>query len=96
VTGERVKASSRLSKWNPKKEKLRRVAGGSWSKPPRFATDSDGEQALEADDWRWSPWVKLGAGGRQKRPEGIRRATSPYGFIRGEDPEELSPDVAAG
>jgi hypothetical protein len=47
VTGEGVKALSRFVKVNPRKVKLRRVAGGSRSKPPRFATDSGEEQGPE-------------------------------------------------
>jgi hypothetical protein len=47
VTGERMKVRSGLAKRNPRKRKLRRVAGGSRSKPPRFATDSGEEQGPE-------------------------------------------------
>jgi hypothetical protein len=43
MAGESVKVLSRFAKKNPRKEKLRRGAGGSRSKPPRFATDSQEE-----------------------------------------------------
>jgi hypothetical protein len=55
VTGDSVKAESRLEKRNPKKEKLRRGAGTSRSKPPRCATDSGGEQSPESGGLELEP-----------------------------------------
>jgi hypothetical protein len=45
MAGAGVKALARFAEKNPRKVKLRRGAGGSWSKPPRFATDSREEQS---------------------------------------------------
>jgi len=79
-----VKALSRFAKWNPRKVKLWRVAGGSRSKPPRFATDSGEEQGPGGGCLVLVPYsLKLGAGDRQKRHEGNgerrARAASPEG-----------------
>jgi hypothetical protein len=55
MAGESVKVLSRFAKKNPRKEKLRRGAGGSRSKPPRFATDSQEEQGPGGGCWLVEP-----------------------------------------
>jgi hypothetical protein len=53
-----VKAFPRLAEENPRKGKLRRVAGRAWAKPPRSATDSRTEQGPEGGRTFLAPMIK--------------------------------------
>jgi hypothetical protein len=84
----------------PEEGKLRRGSSVRWSKPLLFATDSRVEKSPEGGHRDLEPMAldKTSAKGRGavQTTGGQRRATSPYGFSRGEDPEERTLDVAAG
>ena len=76
--------------------KLRRVASGRWSNPPLSATDSRAEQSPGDGHCTLAPLGQTEGRGPVRTTGGQGRATSPYGFSRGEHPGERTLDVAAG